>query len=160
MEKGGHGLQTFKEVLQNSSNPGFVEIGRRLGKDKLYQYVNDFGLTKKTGVDLIGESSGIMFDYDDFGLVEQATVSFGQGISITPIQLVSAVSACVNGGYLNTPYILDKVVEPSTKDIIYEGKTNQVRQVISEEVSSQVREALESVVTKGGGKNAYIEGIE
>ena len=90
-KKGGHGLQTFKEVLQNSSNPGFVEIGRRLGKDKLYQYVNDFGLTKKTGVDLIGESSGIMFDYDDFGLVEQATVSFGQGISITPIQLVSAV---------------------------------------------------------------------
>ena len=157
-KKGGHGLQTFKEVLQNSSNPGFVEIGRRLGKDKLYQYVNDFGLTKKTGVDLIGESSGIMFDYDDFGLVEQATVSFGQGISITPIQLVSAVSACVNGGDLNTPYILDKVVEPSTKDIIYEGKTNQVRQVISEEVSSQVREALESVVTKGGGKNAYIEG--
>lgn len=157
-KKGGHGLQTFKEVLQNSSNPGFVEIGRRLGKDKLFQYVQDFGLTQKTGVDLIGESKGIMFDYDKFGPVEQATVSFGQGISITPIQLVNAVSACVNGGYLNTPYILDKVIEPSTKDIIFEGKTKPVKQVITNDTSNQVKEALESVVTKGGGKNAYIEG--
>ncbi len=157
-KKGGHGLQTFKEVLQNSSNPGFVEIGRRLGKEKLSQYIQDFGLTSKTGVDLIGESSGIMFDDDRFGIVEQATVSFGQGISITPIQLVSAVSACVNGGYLNTPYILDKVIEPHTKDIVYQATTKQVRQVISEETSKQVKEALEGVVTDGGGKNAYIEG--
>ena len=74
---GGHGLQTFREVLQNSSNPGFVEIGRRLGKDKLYNYVQTFGLTKKTGVDLTGESSGIMFSYDNFNEVEQATVAFG-----------------------------------------------------------------------------------
>lgn len=157
-KKGGHGLQTFKEVLQNSSNPGFVEIARRLGKDKMYQYVQDFGLTKKTGVDLIGEANGIMFDYDKFGIVEQATVAFGQGLAITPLQLVTAVSACVNGGYLNTPYLLKSVVEPTTKDVVYEGTTNLVKQVISEETSSKVREALEAVVTKGGGKNAYIEG--
>lgn len=92
-KKGGHGLQTFREVLQNSSNPGFVEIGRRLGKDKLYQYVQNFGLTEKTNVDMIGESSGIMFSYDNFNDVEQATVAFGQGISVTPIQLVRAVCA-------------------------------------------------------------------
>ena len=155
---GGHGLQTFREVLQNSSNPGFVEIGRRLGKDKLYQYVQDFGLTKKTGVDLVGESSGIMFNYDKFGPLEQATVSFGQGISITPIQLVTAVSACVNGGHLNQPYILNKVINPYTKEAIYEATTTHVRDVISEETSALVRDALEGVVANGGGKNAYIEG--
>lgn len=155
---GGHGLQTFREVLQNSSNPGFVEIGRRLGKDKLYQYLQDFGLTSKTGVDLVGESSGIMFKYDNFGPLEQATVAFGQGISITPIQLLTAVSACVNGGHLNQPYILDKVVDPYTKEAIYEAKTKHVRDVISEETSAMVRDAMESVVANGGGKNAYIEG--
>lgn len=155
---GGHGLQTFREVLQNSSNPGFVEIGRRLGKDRLYQYIQNFGLTEKTGVDLIGESSGIMFSYDNFDALEQATVAFGQGISITPIQLVTAVSACVNGGHLNKPYILDKVINPYTKEAIYEATTEHVRDVISEETSAKVRDALESVVANGGGKNAYIEG--
>lgn len=108
-KKGGHGLQTFREVLQNSSNPGFVEIGRRLGKEKLYKYVVKFGLTKKTDVDLTGESSGIMFPYEKFNEVEQATVAFGQGISITPIQLVRAICACVNGGYLYKPYIVKDI---------------------------------------------------
>lgn len=157
-KKGGHGLQTFREVLQNSSNPGFVEIGRRLGKDKLYQYIQDFGLTEKTGVDLIGESSGIMFAYDDFNEVEQATVAFGQGISITPIQLVRAVCACINGGYLYQPYIVDKIIESSTNDVIVDNEPVLLRQVISEETSAKVRDALESVVTDGGGKNAYIDG--
>lgn len=157
-KKGGHGLQTFREVLQNSSNPGFVEIGRRLGKDRLYDYVQKFGLTEKTNIDLIGESSGIMFPYEQFNEVEQATVAFGQGISITPIQLVRAICACVNGGYLYQPYIVHKIVDPKTNDVVYENKGNMIRQVISSETSAKVRDALEGVVTDGGGKNAYIDG--
>lgn len=157
-KKGGHGLQTFREVLQNSSNPGFVEIGRRLGKDRLYKYVQNFGLTEKTGVDLTGESSGIMFDYENFKELEQATVAFGQGISITPLQLVTAVSACVNGGHLYKPYIVDKIQNSYTNENVYETKPTKVRDVISEETSAKVRDALEGVVTDGGGKNAYIDG--
>lgn len=157
-KKGGHGLQTFREVLQNSSNPGFVEIGRRLGKDRLYNYVKKFGLTEKTGVDLTGESSGIMFSYENFNEVEQATVAFGQGISITPIQLVTAVSACVNGGNLYKPYIVHKIINPKTHEIVVENQKQLVRTVISEETSKKVRDALEGVVTDGGGKNAYIDG--
>lgn len=157
-KKGGHGLQTFREVLQNSSNPGFVEIGRRLGKDKLYHYVKEFGFSQKTGVDLIGESAGIMFPYDKFNEVEQATVSFGQGISVTPIQLVRAVCACVNGGYLYKPYIVNKIKNPNTHEILYEKKPEMLRQVITKETSLKVRDALEGVVTDGGGKNAYISG--
>lgn len=157
-KKGGHGLQTFREVLQNSSNPGFVEIGRRLGKEKLYQYVKDFGLTEKTGVDLTGESKGIMFDYEDFKELEQATVAFGQGISITPLQLVTAVSACVNGGHLYQPYIVDKIQNSYTNENVYETKPKKIRDVITPETSAKVRDALEGVVTDGGGKNAYIDG--
>lgn len=157
-KKGGHGLQTFREVLQNSSNPGFVEIGRRLGKDKLYQYVQNFGLTEKTNVDMIGESSGIMFSYDNFNEVEQATVAFGQGISVTPIQLVRAVCACVNGGYLYEPYIVDEIINPKTKEVVYKKEKKLIQQIIREETSIKVRDALEGVVTNGGGKNAYIEG--
>ena len=155
---GGHGLQTFREVLQNSSNPGFVEIGRRLGKEKMLSYIENFGLTEATGIDLVGESSGIMFSEENFGPLEQATVAFGQGISITPIQLVRAVSACVNGGYLYEPYIVDKVLDPLTGDVISEHEPVCVRQVISEETSAKMRDALETVVSDGGGRNAYIEG--
>lgn len=157
-KKGGHGLQTFRQVLQNSSNPGFVEIGRRLGKDRLYQYVQNFGLTEKTGIDLPGESKGIMFSYDQFGPLEQATVAFGQGISVTPLQLVTAISAAVNGGYLYQPYVVASIFDPLTKEKVQETSPNCVRQVISEETSAKMRDALETVVTDGGGKNAYIEG--
>lgn len=157
-KKGGHGLQTFREVLQNSSNPGFVEIGRRLGKKRLYNYVKKFGLTEKTNVDMTGESTGLMFSYDKFNEVEQATVAFGQGISITPIQLVRAVSACVNGGYLYEPYIVDKIINPKTNEVVYQKEKKLIRQVISKETSQKVRDALEGVVTDGGGKNAYIDG--
>lgn len=157
-KKGGHGLQTFREVLQNSSNPGFVEIGRRLGKKKLYQYVKDFGLTQKTGIDLPGESCGLMFDYQNFHELEQATVAFGQGISLTPLQLVSAISACVNGGYLLQPHILKEIRNSTNNEIVEQVKKKVKRQVIKEETSRKVRDALESVVTDGGGKNAYIDG--
>lgn len=155
---GGHGLQTFREVLQNSSNPGFVEIGRMLGKELLYSYLDLFGLMEKTGVDLPGESAGIMFDYDNFNELEQATVAFGQGISITPMQLVTAVSACVNGGTLYEPFIVSSIEDSMTGDIVYQKEPNVKEQVITAETSALVRDALEGVVTDGGGKNAYIDG--
>ncbi|NBK96511.1 MAG: stage V sporulation protein D [Erysipelotrichia bacterium] len=157
---GGHGLQTFLQVLENSSNPGFVEIARRLGLDNEYQYVTDFGFGTKTGIDLPGESTGIMFQKEKMGLVEQATVAFGQGLSVTPIQLVSAFSAIVNGGTLYRPYITKYIVNPSTEEIMLENKPVKVRQVISKKTSDQMRYALESVVANGGGKNAYIEGYK
>ena len=155
---GGHGYQSFREVLQNSSNPGFVEIASRLGKDKIYEYVNKFGLTSKTGIDLPGENQGIMFAYDNFHPLEQATVCFGQGISVTAMQLVRAVSACVNGGYLYQPYIVDEIKEPLTGEVISKTEPKLINQVISEETSMKMRDALETVVTDGGGKSAYIEG--
>lgn len=156
-KKGGHGSQTFLQVVQNSCNPGFVVMGQKLGKQKLYEYVEKFGMTKKTGVDLNGEAKGIMFKYENIGPVEQATISFGQGISVTPIQQVTGVSAAINGGTLYKPYTVKYITEPNTNNLILENKPTKVRQVISEETSSLVRETLESVVSQGTGKNAYIE---
>ena len=154
---GGHGSQTFMQVVQNSCNPGFVLMGQKLGTEKLYNYVEKFGFTKKTGIDLNGESSGIMFDLDKIGPVEQATISFGQGISVTPIQQVTGVSAAINGGKLYKPYVVKYITEVETNDIMYENTPTLVRRVISEESSSLVRTVLESVVHTGTGKNAYIE---
>lgn len=157
---GGHGLQTFLQVLENSSNPGFVEIGRRLGLDNMYEYVTKFGFGKKTGIDLPGESTGIMFKKENMGEVEQATVAFGQGLSVTPIQLVSAFCAVVNGGTLYQPYITKSIEDPLTHDTILEFQPTIKQQVISEETSKNMRYALESVVANGGGKPAYIEGYK
>ena len=112
---------------------------------------------EKTGVDLNGESKGIMFDLDNIGPVEQATISFGQGISVTPIQQVTGVSAAINGGYLYTPYVVKYITETETNDIMYENSPKLRRRVISEDTSEMVRFALESVVSSGTGKNAYIE---
>ena len=154
---GGHGSETFLEVVENSCNPGFVVMGQKLGTDRLYSYVEKFGFTEKTGIDLNGESKGIMFAKDKIGPVEQATISFGQGISVTPIQQVTGVSAAINGGNLYTPYIVKYLTEPETKDIIKENKPQLKRRVISEETSKMVRYTLESVVSHGTGKNAYIE---
>lgn len=155
---GGHGLQTFLEVLQNSSNPGFVEISRRLGVETLYNYVKAFGFGEKTNIDLVGESSGIFFELDKMTELEAATTAFGQGISLTAIQLVTAVSATVNGGYLYEPYITKAILHPLTYDVLYEHEPKVVRQVISEETSFKMRYALEHVVALGGGRQAYIEG--
>lgn len=156
-KKGGHGSQTFLNVVENSCNPGFVVMGQKLGTERLYKYITEFGFGKKTGIDLNGESSGILFKYDKIGPVEQATMSFGQGISVTPIQQITGVSAAINGGYLNTPFIVKYLSEPETNTIILENKKNTTKQVISEETSKLVRQALESVVANGTGKNAYIE---
>lgn len=157
---GGHGLQTFLQVLENSSNPGFVEISRRMGLDNEYAYVKKFGFGEKTGIDLPGESSGIMFKKEAMGEVEQATVAFGQGLSVTPIQLVTAFSAIVNGGTLYKPYITKSVNDPITNEVIMEQKPTVNRRVISEDTSKKMRYALESVVANGGGKPAYMEGYK
>ena len=139
-------------------NPGFVELGRRIGKDTLFKYINRFGFGEKTGVDLNGEGSGILFSLDRVGPVELATTAFGQGVSVTAIQQVAAVSAAVNGGTLYKPYIVKRLIEPETGEIIQENNSTVVRNVISRETSEKVRYALESVVALGSGRNAYIEG--
>ncbi len=154
---GGHGDESFLQVVENSCNPGFVVMGQKLGKERLFKYIDNFGFGKKTGVDLNGESTGIMFDLDKVGPVELATTSFGQGISVTPIQQVTGVSAAINGGILYKPYIVKRLLEPETKATILENNKQEVRRVISEESSALVRHTLESVVANGTGKNAYIE---
>lgn len=155
---GGHGSQTYLEVVENSCNPGFVNLGLKLGKEKLFNYINLFGFGKKTGVDLNGESSGIIFNIDKIGDLELATTAFGQGVSVTPIQQITAVSAAINGGILYKPYIVKSLSEPETNSVIKENKPTIVRKVISEDTSNKVRYALESVVARGTGHNAYIAG--
>ena len=156
-KSGGHGAQTFLNVVENSCNPGFVNLGFRLGKEKLFKYIKDFGFGEKTGIDLTGEAKGILFDLDRVGNVELATTAFGQGISVTPIQQVRSVSAAVNGGILYQPYIVKRVENATTKETISEVNPTVIRQVITEESSKLVRFALENVVAHGSGRNAYIE---
>lgn len=120
-------------------------------------YIDAYGFGSKTGIDLNGEATGILFDVDKMGPVELATTSFGQGISVTPIGQIRAVSAAINGGTLYTPYIVGAMLESETNSLIKKIEPNAVRKVISEETSSLVRYALESVVANGSGKNAYIE---
>ena len=155
---GGHGAQTFMQVLQNSCNPGFVKMGQLLGKEKLFNYLSLFGFGNKTGIDLNGESKGIIFPLDRVGNVELATTAFGQGISVTPIQQVTAVSAIVNGGNLYQPYIVKNILERETGNVIKETKKTLLRKTISKKTSNIMRRALENVVAKGGGKAAYIDG--
>ncbi|MBB6443740.1 stage V sporulation protein D [Bacillus benzoevorans] len=157
-KRGGHGSQSFLEVVQNSCNPGFVELGERLGKDKLFQYVKDFGFGQKTGIDLQGEGTGILFKLDRVGPVEQATTAFGQGVSVTPIQQVTAVSAAINGGTLYTPYIAKELIDPKTGKVVMQKTPQAKRKVISEKTSEQIRYALESVVAQGTGGKAFVEG--
>ena len=155
---GGHGHQTFLQVLENSCNPGFVKMGFLLGKERLFSYINKFGFGSKTGIDLNGEATGIIFKLDKVKDLELATTAFGQGVSVTPIQQVTAVSAVVNGGNLYKPYIVKSFSEPETNALIKENKKVFVRKTISEETSKTMRYALESVVARGGGKYAYIDG--
>lgn len=157
-KSGGHGHQTFLQVLENSCNPGFVKLGQMLGKETLFSYFDLFGFGNKTGIDLNGESTGIMFSLDRVGELELVTSAFGQGISVTPIQQVTAVSSVVNGGTLYEPYVVKSVTEPTTDSIIIHNNPVKVRNTISEETSAIMRYALESVVAKGGGRYAYIEG--
>ncbi|MCU9595843.1 stage V sporulation protein D [Caldibacillus thermolactis] len=157
-KRGGHGSQTFLEVVQNSCNPGFVELGERLGKEKLFDYIKKFGFGEKTGIDLVGEGKGILFDLDKVGPVELATTAFGQGVSVTPIQQVTAVSAAINGGTLYQPYVVKELVDPETEEVVMRKKPVAKRKVISDETSKTIRYALESVVAQGTGKNAFVDG--
>lgn len=152
-----HGAETFKQGVQNSCNPVFIEVGNRLGVSKLYDYIEGFGLSKKTGIDLPGEALGVMYKEKDVGPVELATISFGQSNSLTPIQLITAVSAIVNDGNLMQPRLV-KAYTDNKGNVTEKVEPVKVRQVISEETSKQMREIMQSVVTEGGGKIAYLPG--
>lgn len=156
-KKGGHGAETFLQVVENSCNPGFVVLGQKLGTKLLYDYIIKFGFGSKTGIDLNGETSGILFSLDKMGPIETATTAFGQGISVTPIQQVTGVSAVINGGTLYKPYIVKSISEGETNNVVLLNKPFKIRNVVSESTSKLVRFALESVVQNGTGKNAYIE---
>lgn len=147
----GHGDQTYVQVVENSCNPGFVSLGQKLGKELLFKYITELGFGKKTGIDLNGEGTGILFKMDKIGPVELATSAFGQGISVTPIQQVTAVSSIVNGGILYVPYVVSEVGDKSISPIV------KRKNVITKETSDVVKYALESVVANGSGRNAYIE---
>lgn len=153
----GHGQETFLEVVENSCNPGFVIMAQRLGVSKLMGYIKDFGFGTKTGIDLNGESTGILFKEKNMGNVELATTGFGQGISVTPIQQIAGVSAAINGGTLYKPYIVSAISDATTNMVLKTYTKSKVRNIISGDTSSLVRYALESVVANGTGHNAYIE---
>lgn len=155
---GGHGRQTYLEVIQNSCNPGFVDIGLKLGKQRFFEYVNRFGFGVKSGIDLLGESTGIIFNPQKIGNIELATSAFGQGISVTPIQLVNASCAAVNGGILHQPTILKGIASTYTNNIIYQTNPIVIRRVISEETSKSMAMALEHVVSLGTARSSYLEG--
>ncbi|MGM8211840.1 stage V sporulation protein D [Virgibacillus sp. W0430] len=157
-KSGGHGHQTYLEVVENSCNPGFVNLGQKLGKEKLFTYIHKFGFGKKTGIDLEGEGSGILFKEANVGPVELATTAFGQGVSVTPIQQVMAVAAAINGGFLYEPFIAQAWVDPVTEKIVEHVEPKMKGRVISEATSKEVRHALESVVAKGTGRTAYVDG--
>jgi len=154
----GHGQETMLEVVENSCNPGFVTMGQRLQKERLFEYIKKFGFGQKTGIDLLGEENGLLFNLKSVGPVELGTTSFGQGVSVTPIQQMAAIAAAINGGKLMKPFIAKEWRDSVTHDIIGRTEPTVVRQVISEETSAKVRYALESVVAKGTGRNAFIDG--
>lgn len=158
-KSGGHGSQSYLEVVENSCNPGFVNMGQKLGKETLFSYIRNFGFGEKTGIDLQGEGTGILFNLDNVGPVELATTSFGQGVSVTPIQQITAVSAAINGGYLYEPFIAKELIDPTSGNAVERNTPKRKRQVISEDTSVKIRDALESVVAKGTGKNAFIDGF-
>lgn len=152
-----HGLQSIQEALGNSCNPAFIQIGLQMGKEIFYKYIDAFGLTEKTGIDLPGEASGIFHSIQNVKDTELATISFGQRFQVTPIGLITAVSAVANDGKLMEPRVV-KEIRDSDGNVLSKVEPNVVRQVISKQTSEQVRSMMEYVVSKGTGGNAYIEG--
>lgn len=152
-----HGTQDFTTAMTNSCNPAFIQIGQLLGKDKFYDYFKAYGFTEPTGIDLPGEANSIYVNTSEKGPVELASSSFGQTNKITPIQMITAYAAVVNGGYLVTPYVVSKIVDHNG-NVIKTTEPSIKRQVISEETSAEMRQVLESVVNTKGGSNAYIKG--
>jgi stage V sporulation protein D (sporulation-specific penicillin-binding protein) len=156
---GGHGQETMLDVVENSCNPGFMLMGQKLGKETLFGYIRKFGFGEKTGIDLPGEGKGLMFRPEQVGPLELATTSFGQGVAVTPIQQVMAVSAIANGGELMQPHVVKEWRDPETDEVIEKVEPKVVRRVVSEKTAKQVRETLESVVARGTGKNAFLDGF-
>ena len=152
-----HGAETFAQALQNSCNPVFVEMGLRLGADTLYRYLDAFGIGRKTGVDIPGEADGIVIRQSAVKRVDLARIGFGQSVAVTPVQLLTAVCAVVNGGRLMRPYVVRRIADVQGKTI--EARAPEERgRPISRATSDTMRRLLEDVVTLGGGKNAYLPG--
>lgn len=156
-KSGGHGQQTFAQAVQNSCNPAFMEIGSKIGTQKFYAYMSGLGFRQKTGIDLPGEVVGLMINYNNFNEVELATSSFGQGFTITPIQMITGVNAIANNGMMVKPHIVKQLTD-SNGNVVKEFETENVRQIVSESTSKKLREVLESVVSKGSASGAYIKG--
>ena len=155
--KAGHGLQTLVQSVGNSCNPAFISYGLKLGNTKFYDYMRSFGLMDGTGIDLGGEATGIFADPSSFTQLDLACYSFGQNFNVTPLALITAQAACINGGYLHTPYLVERITD-SNGSVTYQHDSTPVRQVISEETSATVRECLEYVVAHGTGKNGQVAG--
>ena len=155
--KVGHGLQTLVQSVGNSCNPAFISYGLKLGNTKFYDYMKSFGLMDGTGIDLGGEATGIFADPSSFTQLDLACYSFGQNFNVTPLALITAQAACINGGYLHTPYLVERITD-SNGSVTYQHDSTPVRQVISEETSAAVRECLEYVVASGTGKNGQVAG--
>ena len=158
-KRSGHGTQTLKVATGNSCNPAFVTMGLKIGTEKYYQYLKSFGLMERTGVDLPAEADSIFASEKSFNsnVVSLASYAFGQTFNVTPLQLIRAQAACINGGYLNTPYLVEQILDDDGNVLVQHGKET-VRQVISEETSATVRECLEYVVASGTGKNGQVVG--
>ena len=155
--KAGHGLQTLEQTVGNSCNPAFISYGLKLGTEKFYQYMRSFGIMSATGVDLGGEATGVFAADANFTQLDLACYAFGQNFTVTPLALIAAQAACVNGGYLYTPHFAKQITD-SDGNVIWQHDDTPVRQVISEETSATVRECLEYVVASGTGKNGQVAG--
>ena len=155
--KNGHGLQTLVQSVGNSCNPAFINYGLRIGSEKFYEYMRSFGLMNTTGIDLGGEAVGVFAADSSFTQLDLACYAFGQNFTVTPLALIAAQAACVNGGYLHTPYLVERITD-SDGNVTYRHDDTPVRQVISEQTSATVRECLEYVVAGGTGKNGQVAG--
>ena len=155
--KAGHGLQNLEQTVGNSCNPAFISYGLKLGTEKFYEYMRSFGIMSPTGIDLGGEATGVFAADANFTQLDLACYAFGQNFTVTPLALITAQAACVNGGYLYTPHFAQQITD-SDGNVIWQHDDTPVRQVISEETSATVRECLEYVVAKGTGKNGQVAG--
>ncbi len=155
--RGGHGEISFYEAVGGSCNPAFIKLGEQLGKEKLTHYIDGFGFGTPTGVDYPGESSGLVFDEEQLNPLELASTSFGQGVSVTPVQQVMAVSAMINGGYLYKPYLVEEI-RSQDGEVYFEREPEMRRQVVSGDTSEKLIDMMESVIIDGTGGNADIDG--
>ena len=153
----GHGQQNLTQAFANSCNPAFINIGLRIGNDKFYQYMLDFGLTEKTGIDTTGEASGFVNSEIKYSTLALACYAFGQNFNVTPISLIAAQAACINGGYLYQPHVVEQIRD-SSGAVVYQHDNTPLRQVVSQQTSATARECLEYVVSDGGGRNGQVKG--